>query len=49
VSYVDTLAVQAHPARPLPGVRLAFRVLGTGSVGLRSYVALLHGNENDHC
>jgi hypothetical protein len=26
---------------------LAFRVLGTGSVGLRSYVALLHGNEND--
>jgi hypothetical protein len=26
---------------------LAFRVVGTGSVGLRSYVALLHGNENE--
>jgi uncharacterized protein (DUF2252 family) len=26
---------------------LAFRVLGTGSVGLRSYVALLRGNENE--
>jgi uncharacterized protein (DUF2252 family) len=26
---------------------VAFRVVGTGSVGLRSYVALLHGNEDE--
>ncbi|MCP3803839.1 DUF2252 domain-containing protein [Allokutzneria sp. A3M-2-11 16] len=26
---------------------IAFRVVGTGSVGLRNYLVLLHGNEND--
>jgi uncharacterized protein (DUF2252 family) len=48
VSYVDSLA----PARRNLITRfavsdVAFRVVGTGSVGLRSYVVLLHGNGDE--
>ncbi|WP_326833857.1 DUF2252 domain-containing protein [Amycolatopsis rhabdoformis] len=48
VSYVDTLR---ESRRTLVGryrvADVAFRVVGTGSVGLRSYVVLLHGNEDE--
>ncbi|MGW4486094.1 DUF2252 domain-containing protein [Amycolatopsis sp. NPDC004368] len=47
-SYVDTLR---ESRRTLVGryrvADVAFRVVGTGSVGLRSYVVLLHGNEDE--
>jgi uncharacterized protein (DUF2252 family) len=48
VSYVDTLRESRRTLIARYRVSdVAFRVVGTGSVGLRSYVALLHGNENE--
>ncbi|WP_040406089.1 DUF2252 domain-containing protein [Amycolatopsis nigrescens] len=47
-SYVDTLRESRRNL--IARYRMsdvAFRVVGTGSVGLRSYVALLHGNEDE--
>ncbi|MFC4085948.1 DUF2252 domain-containing protein [Amycolatopsis samaneae] len=48
VSYVDTLRASRRTLAARYRVAdVAFRVVGTGSVGLRSYVALLHGNEDE--
>jgi uncharacterized protein (DUF2252 family) len=48
VSYVDTLRESRRNLIARYRVSdVAFRVVGTGSVGLRSYVALLHGNESE--
>jgi len=48
VSYVDTLRESRRNLIARYRVSdVAFRVVGTGSVGLRSYVALLHGNEDE--
>ncbi|MEU4668474.1 DUF2252 domain-containing protein [Amycolatopsis sp. NPDC023774] len=47
-SYVDTLRESRRTLASRYRVAdVAFRVVGTGSVGLRSYVVLLHGNENE--
>ncbi|RSN22975.1 DUF2252 domain-containing protein [Streptomyces sp. WAC 05977] len=48
VSYVDTLRESRRTLVSRYRVSdVAFRVVGTGSVGLRSYVALLHGNSGE--
>ncbi|RZQ61347.1 DUF2252 domain-containing protein [Amycolatopsis suaedae] len=48
VSYVDTLRESRRNLITRYGVAdVAFRVVGTGSVGLRSYVALLRGNGDE--
>ncbi|KZB80643.1 DUF2252 domain-containing protein [Amycolatopsis regifaucium] len=48
VSYVDTLRESRRTLISRYRVSdVAFRVVGTGSVGLRSYVALLHGNSGE--
>ncbi|MEV0072202.1 MULTISPECIES: DUF2252 domain-containing protein [unclassified Amycolatopsis] len=47
-SYVDTLRESRRTLVSRYRVAdVAFRVVGTGSVGLRSYVVLLHGNEDE--
>ncbi|MEV6904376.1 DUF2252 domain-containing protein [Amycolatopsis sp. NPDC051372] len=47
-SYVDTLRESRRTLASRYRVAdVAFRVVGTGSVGLRSYVVLLHGNEDE--
>ncbi|WP_372433095.1 DUF2252 domain-containing protein [Antrihabitans stalagmiti] len=47
-SYVDTLRETRKNLITRFAVRdVAFRIVGTGSVGLRSYVALLHGNRGE--
>jgi len=47
-SYVDTLRESRRNLITRFAVAdIAFRVVGTGSVGLRSYVALLHGNDDE--
>ncbi|MFF4600347.1 DUF2252 domain-containing protein [Amycolatopsis sp. NPDC001319] len=47
-SYVDTLRESRRTLVARYRVAdVAFRVVGTGSVGLRSYVVLLHGNEDE--
>lgn len=48
VSYVDSLRESRRTLISRYRVSdVAFRVVGTGSVGLRSYVALLHGNSGE--
>lgn len=48
VSYVDTLRESRRNLITRYAVSdVAFRVVGTGSVGLRSYVVLLHGNGDE--
>lgn len=48
VSYVDTLRESRRTLISRYRVSdVAFRVVGTGSVGLRNYVALLHGNSDE--
>jgi len=48
VSYVDTLRESRRELISRYRVAdIAFRVVGTGSTGLRSYVALLHGNTDE--
>ncbi|MFD8492099.1 DUF2252 domain-containing protein [Amycolatopsis sp. NPDC059657] len=48
VGYVDTLRSSRRNLIARYRVSdVAFRVVGTGSVGLRSYVVLLHGNEDE--
>ncbi len=48
VSYVDTLPESRRELITRYAVSdVAFRVVGTGSVGLRSYLALLHGNGDE--
>ncbi|MEC3981104.1 DUF2252 domain-containing protein [Amycolatopsis sp. H20-H5] len=48
VSYVDTLRSSRRALISRYRVSdVAFRVVGTGSVGLRSYVVLLHGNSEE--
>lgn len=48
VSYVDTLDESRRNLITRYAVSdVAFRVVGTGSVGLRSYVVLLHGNGDE--
>ncbi|MBN6038798.1 DUF2252 domain-containing protein [Amycolatopsis sp. 195334CR] len=48
VSYVDTLRESRRNLITRFGVSdVAFRVVGTGSVGLRSYVVLLRGNTDE--
>jgi len=48
VSYVDTLRESRRTLIARYRIAdVAFRVVGTGSVGLRSYVVLLHGNTDD--
>ncbi|WP_414937598.1 DUF2252 domain-containing protein [Amycolatopsis sp. cmx-11-51] len=48
VSYVDTIRESRRTLISRYRVSdVAFRVVGTGSVGLRSYVALLHGNSGE--
>ncbi|WP_370942686.1 DUF2252 domain-containing protein [Amycolatopsis sp. cg5] len=48
VDYVDTLRSSRRNLIARYRVSdVAFRVVGTGSVGLRSYVVLLHGNEDE--
>ncbi|MEV6910968.1 DUF2252 domain-containing protein [Amycolatopsis sp. NPDC051071] len=48
VSYVDTVRESRRTLISRYRVSdVAFRVVGTGSVGLRSYVALLHGNSGE--
>ncbi|SDY34413.1 Uncharacterized conserved protein, DUF2252 family [Amycolatopsis xylanica] len=48
VTYVDTLRSSRRNLITRYRVSdVAFRVVGTGSVGLRSYVVLLHGNEDE--
>ncbi|WP_158894351.1 DUF2252 domain-containing protein [Amycolatopsis anabasis] len=48
VSYVDTLRESRRNLIARYRVSdVAFRVVGTGSVGLRSYVVLLHGNADE--
>ncbi|WP_216205514.1 DUF2252 domain-containing protein [Amycolatopsis aidingensis] len=47
-SYVDTLRESRRNLITRYSVSdVAFRVVGTGSVGLRSYIALLHGNGDE--
>ncbi|GLZ32346.1 hypothetical protein Lesp02_45340 [Lentzea sp. NBRC 105346] len=47
-SYVDTLRESRRNLIMRYGVSdVAFRVVGTGSVGLRNYLILLHGNGNE--
>ncbi|MBW4717454.1 DUF2252 domain-containing protein [Saccharothrix obliqua] len=47
-SYVDTLRESRHELIMRYGVSdVAFRVVGTGSVGLRNYLVLLHGNGDE--
>nr|WP_198428366.1 DUF2252 domain-containing protein [Nocardia bovistercoris] len=46
--YVDTLRESRRPLITRFAVSdIAFRIVGTGSVGLHSYVALMHGNEGE--
>ncbi|WP_328608061.1 DUF2252 domain-containing protein [Amycolatopsis sp. NBC_00345] len=48
VSYVDTLRESRRTLAARYRIAdVAFRVVGTGSVGLRSYVVLLHGNDEE--
>lgn len=48
VSYVDTLRESRRNLILRYGVSdVAFRVVGTGSVGLRNYLVLLHGNGDE--
>ncbi|ATE53218.1 MULTISPECIES: DUF2252 domain-containing protein [Actinosynnema] len=47
-SYVDTLRESRYNLIMRYGVSdVAFRVVGTGSVGLRSYLVLMHGNGDE--
>ncbi|MBB4677048.1 DUF2252 domain-containing protein [Crossiella cryophila] len=47
-SYVSTLReTRRNLIRRYSVADVAFRVVGTGSVGLRNYLVLLHGNEDD--
>ena len=47
-SYVDTLRESRYDLIMRYGVSdVAFRVVGTGSVGLRNYLVLLHGNGDE--
>ncbi|GAA2668650.1 MULTISPECIES: DUF2252 domain-containing protein [Actinosynnema] len=47
-SYVDTLRESRYNLIMRYGVSdVAFRVVGTGSVGLRSYLVLMHGNADE--
>ncbi|CCH29228.1 DUF2252 domain-containing protein [Actinosynnema sp. NPDC047251] len=47
-SYVDTLRESRYELIMRYGVSdVAFRVVGTGSVGLRNYLVLLHGNGDE--
>ena len=47
-TYVDTLRESRRNLITRFAVSdIAFRIVGTGSVGLRSYVALLHGNRSE--
>jgi uncharacterized protein (DUF2252 family) len=47
-SYVDTLRESRRTLIARYRIAdVAFRVVGTGSVGLRSYVVLLHGNDDE--
>lgn len=46
--YVESLAVSRQNLITRFGVEdVAFRIVGTGSVGIRSYIALLHGNGDE--
>ncbi|CAM3558582.1 DUF2252 domain-containing protein [Smaragdicoccus niigatensis] len=46
--YVDSLPVSRQALLRRFAVQdVAFRIVGTGSVGIRSYIALLHGNRDE--